>query len=292
MRTNYLVEADWLERHLDDPSLRIFDCTVNRGHDSGGNWVTSVGKSEFEKGHVPGGGHLDLVHDLSDPNSNLRFTLPTPKRFADAVSRQGVSDDSRVVLYTTGNYMWATRVWWMFQVFGFDNVAVLDGGWQAWCREGRPISTSAPSHSNGNFTPSFRPELVANKQAVLAALGHSGTCVVNALSPDLHSGESHIHFGPKGQADRKGHIAGSINQFAMDLVDPDTNKMLPQGALEAKFAERGVLDMDRVITYCGAGIAATGDAFALALLGRKDVAVYDASLQEWAYDPALPMEEG
>lgn len=287
MRTDYLVDTDWLERHLGDEHLRIFDCTVHRWVAFFGQPRWKSGMAQFEKGHVPGAGHLDLVRDLSDPASELRFTLPTGDRFAYAVSRQGVSDDSRVVLYSKQEYWWATRVWWMLRVFGFDNVALLDGGWQSWSREGRPVSTDAPNHPGGTFTPRFRPEMVADKEAVLAALGKSSASVINALSPDLHSGESRINYG------RKGHITGSINLWGMALLDAGTNKFLPQDALEAKFADMGILNKDEVITYCGGGIAATGDAFGLALLGREEgVAVYDASLQEWANDPALPMEKG
>ncbi|MCZ6729387.1 MAG: rhodanese-like domain-containing protein, partial [SAR324 cluster bacterium] len=171
-------------------------------------------------------------------------------------------------------------------------VALLDGGWQAWSREERPTASTAPNHSQGVFTPRFRPELLADKRAVLAASGAPGSCVVNALSPDIHSGETLVHFGPKGTTGRKGHIAGSINLSALELVDSATNRFLEQDALAAKFAKQGILDKDRVITYCGAGIAAAGDAFGLALLGKDNVAVYDASLQEWAGDPGLPMEEG
>ena len=290
MGTDYLVETAWLEQHLTDPDLRIFDCTVHRWVDEEGVFCVERGDAECKRGHIPGAGHMDLVEDLSDPESPLRFTLPTAERFAEAVSRQGVSNDSRVVLYGTQDIQYVTRVWWMFRVFGFENAAVLDGGWQAWSREGRPESTERPHQAKGTFTARFRPELVADKAAVLTATTDPATCVINALAPDIHSGKTHVHYGPRGRTSRRGRIPGSVNLWALHLIDPETDKFLPPAVLEAKFKGLGVFDKDGIITYCGAGIAATGDAFALALLGREDVAVYDASLQEWACDPAMPME--
>ena len=252
MGKDYLVETEWLEQHLNDPDLRIFDCTVHRWIDEDGVFCIERGNAEYEEGHIPGAAHLDLVHDLSDPESALRFTLPTAERFAEAVSRQGVSDNSRVVLYGTRGIpeiSYVTRVWWMFRVFGFDNAALLDGGWQAWSREGRPVTTDRPNHSNGTFTPRFRPELVADKEAVLAALEKPATCVINALAPDIHSGETHVHYGPREQTSRRGRIPGSVNLWAAELIDAETNKFLPPHVLEAKFKELGVFGKDGIITY-------------------------------------------
>jgi thiosulfate/3-mercaptopyruvate sulfurtransferase len=121
---------------------------------------------------------------------------------------------------------------------------------------------------------------------VLAALGTDRTCVLNALTEEQHRGTGGVNYG------RPGRIAGSANVPARDLVDPKTHAYLPADVLRAKFAAAGALDAGRVITYCGGGIAASSDAFVLTLLGRDDVAVYDASLSEWAADPALPMQTG
>lgn len=249
MGSKYLVDTEWLEQHLDDADLRIFDCTVHRWIDEEGVLCIERGDAEYGKGHIPGAAHLDLVQEMSDPESGLRFTLPSPERFADAVAARGVSDDSRVVLYGASAMQWVTRVWWMFRVFGFENVALLDGGWQAWQREGRPASTEAPGHPQGSFTARFRQELVADKAAVLAAMEDPATCVINALAPDIHSGETHVHYGPRGQTSRRGRIQGSVNLWVEDLLDPETNKFLPLEALEAKFSDLGVLNKDGIITY-------------------------------------------
>jgi len=290
MASRHLVNTRWLEEHLDDPRLRIFDCTVHRRVDDDGVFRIARGDAEYKAGHIPGARHLDLVEDLSEPESPLRFTLPTPERFAEAVSRAGVSDDCHVVVYGAREYQYATRLWWMFRVFGFDNVALLDGGWHTWASEGRPVTTEVPNHPVGHFTPRYRPELVADKAAVLTALNDANARVINGLAPNIHAGEVHVHYGPDAHGDRPGRIAGSVNLFAGHLINAQTKKLLPRPAIESLVRKQGIPVDARLITYCGAGIAATACAFALALLGREDVAVYDASLQEWAHDATLPME--
>jgi len=174
----------------------------------------------------------------------------------------------------------------MLRAFGFDDAAVLDGGHRKWTREGRALSTDAGAAPRRTFTARPRPALIADKSDVLAALDDRRACVLNALTGEQHRGTAGVAYG------RPGRIAGSANVPARELVDPDTHAYLPLDALREKFAAAGALDAGRVVTYCGGGIAASSDAFVLTLLGRTDVAVYDASLSEWAADPSLPMETG
>ena len=238
------------------------------------------------QGHIPGAGFADLHEELSDRHSSLRFTMPPAAQFADAMSRHGVGDGVRVILYDRFVNMWAARVWWMLRAFGFDDAAVLDGGFKKWAREGRPVTTDDGAVPRRHFTARPRPELIADKAGVLAALGDDRACVLNALTDEQHRGAGGVSYG------RPGRIAGTTNVPARELVDPETHAYLPADILRTRFAAAGALDARRVITYCGGGIAASSDAFVLALLGRPDVAVYDASLSEWAADPTLPMETG
>jgi thiosulfate/3-mercaptopyruvate sulfurtransferase len=244
------------------------------------------GREEWEGAHIPGSAFADLPGELSDRTSPLRFMMPPAEQFADAMSALGVGEGTRVVLYDRAAGSWAARIWWMLRVFGFDDAAVLDGGWTKWTAEGRSTSSEGPTHPRGAFVARPRERLIANREEVLAAVGDGGTCVINALSEEQHRGDAGAAYG------RSGHITSSVNVPAGSLVDPQTNAFLPLEALRVRFQGVGATNSKRVITYCGGGIAASSDAFVLTLLGVPNVAVYDASLSEWAADPALPMETG
>jgi thiosulfate/3-mercaptopyruvate sulfurtransferase len=287
-RPQYLVETDWLAQHLEDPGVRVLECTVNLppAPEQPGGFRVESGRAKWAEGHIPGAGFVDLPEELSDRTSTLRFMMPPAAQFAEVMGRAGVGDGIRVILYDRAVNMWAARVWWMLRAFGFDDAAVLNGGFKKWMVEGRPLSTDAGVRPARPFTPRPRPALMTDKAGVLAALGDSSSCVLNALAGDRHRGTGGVPYG------RPGRIAGSVNVPAQELVDPATHAYLDADVLRAKFQASGVLDAKRVVTYCGAGIAASSDAFVLTLLGRDDVAVYDASLLEWANDPTLPMERG
>lgn len=282
----YLVETDWLADHLGDPGVRIFDCTTHLVPDPKITYRVVPGRADFEKAHIPGAGFIDVEADVSDTSQKLRFMVPTADAFADAMRRFGVNADSRVVLYSAANPWWATRVWWLLRNFGHDNAAVLNGGLQKWRRENRPLEAGpAVPRTPGNFIVREVRNLMVGRDEVLAAIGDTATCTINALLPEQHQGTGGNSYG------RPGRIAGSVNVPAAHLLDPETNAFLPPAELSARFARYGALDK-RVITYCGGGIAASADAFVLVMLGHDDVRLYDASLSEWAADPSLPMETG
>jgi len=287
-RPQHLVETDWMAKHLDDPEVRLLECNVflHPAPDMPGGFAVESGRAKWAEGHIPGAGFVDLQEELSDRTSKLRFMMPPAAQFAEAMGRAGVGDGVRVILYDRAVNMWAARIWWMLRAFGFDNAAVLNGGFKKWTVEGRPVASDAGTRPARTFTARPRPALMADKAGVLAALGESNACVLNALSEEQHRGTAGSTYG------RPGRIAGSVNVVARELVDPQTHAYLPPDVLRAKFQAVGALDAKRVVTYCGGGIAASSDAFILTLLGRDDVAVYDASLSEWANDPAMPMERG
>ena len=282
----FLIETETLERQLDNPDLRVFDCTTHLIPDPKITYQVVPGRADFEKGHVPGAQFIDLQADLSEKNHRLRFMLPAAEAFAAAMRRFGVSGGSRVVLYSTANPWWATRVWWMLRVFGFDTAAVLNGGWQKWIREGGPVETGpGRPRPPGDFIVREERQLMVGKEAVLQAVGNGAICTINALSAEQHAGTGGNTYG------RPGHVKGSVSLPAAHLLDPNTNEFLPADELRRRFESVGASGKN-VITYCGGGIAASADAFALVLLGHPDVKLYDASLSEWAMDPSLPMETG
>ena len=282
----FLIEAATLERALGDPGLRIFDCTTNLIPDPKTTYQAVPARAEFEKGHIPGSQFIDLQTDLSDNQHRFRFMLPSAEAFAAAMGRFGVGEGTRVVLYSTANPWWATRVWWLLRVFGFDGAAVLDGGWQKWSREGRPIETGpAKPRPAARFVVREQRPLMVGKEEVLQAVGDSAVCTLNALLSEQHTGSGGNSYG------RPGRIKGSVNLPAAHLLDPATNEFLSAAELRRRFEAVGAFGK-RAITYCGGGIAASADAFALVMLGHPDVKLYDASLSEWAIDPNLPMETG
>jgi len=282
----FLVETDWLAVHLDDPTLRVLECTTILHPRPEGGYRAESGRATWAAGHIPRSGFADLTDDLSDRASSLLYMMPPDEQMAAAMARLGVGEGTRVVLYDRAVNMWAARVWWMLRAVGFDDAAVLNGGWKKWTFEGRPTSTEPCAYPPARFVARPRPELFVGKGAVLAGLGQRATCILNALTEEQHRGTDGVTYG------RPGRIAGSANVAARSLVDPKTHAYLPAHVLRERFAATGALEAERVITYCGGGIAASSDAFVLTLLGHDGVAVYDASLSEWAADPSLPMETG
>ena len=145
----------------------------------------------------------------------------------------------------------------------FANAAILDGGWAKWTAEGRPTSSAPAAYPTAKFVARFQPERIATKEEVKAAISHDSTCLINALDPEEFSGRGPVRYG------RPGHIPSSVNVSFLGVLNSETNAYLPLEDIRAQFASAGVSGKDRIITYCGGGIAACSDAFLLTLLGRK-----------------------
>ncbi len=233
----FLVETDWLADHLADPNVLVFDCTTHLIPDPKITYQVVPGRADFETAHIPGAQFIDMLRDVSDTAHRFRFMRQAPEAFAAAMRRLGVGNATRVVTYSTANAWWATRMWWLLRVFGFDNAAVLNGGWQKWAREGR-ASEAGPARPRaaGDFTVREVRDLMVNKAQVLAAIGDGGVCTLNALLPQQHSGSGGNSYG------RPGRIAGSVNLPAAHLLDTATNTFLPAAELRRRFAAVGALD--------------------------------------------------
>src|SRR5215475_13271325 len=285
-----LISTAELADLLGRDDLRIFDCTTRLEYlppGSAAPYEVVPGRDTFEAGHIPGADFLDLQGEFSDPDTKLRFMMPEVEQLEAAFGRHGVGADSFVVLYSIGTAMWATRFWWMLKSLGFDNVAVLDGGWDKWKAEGCPLESGpAKGYAPAKFTARPRAGYFVEKHQVLAARGDCGTIVVNALNAQLHQGLEPSRYG------RPGHIPGSCNVSAAALVDPDTKTFVPLADAEQKFAAQGFSRDKRVVAYCGGGISATIDLFMLHRLGYDKLTLYDGSMGEWATDDSLPIETG
>ena len=281
-----LVSAKELAGDLGAPDLRIFDCTTYLTPTAQNvGLIVGSGRPGYEERHIPGAAFLDLANDLSDTTSPWRFALLDPEAFARAAGKLGIGEGTRVVLYDRTYGAWGARVWWMLKGYGFDAARVLDGGFTNWVKDGHPVETHVNTYPAATFTARPRPGHFVDKDEVRSAIG-TGTGIVNALLPEQHAGKGGVHYG------RPGHIPGSCNISSRNLVDPETQAFLPAEELRRRFEAAGLLDGQRVIAYCGGGIAASLTALALTALGASDVGVYIHSLQEWTQDPSLPMELG
>ncbi len=273
-----LVTTEWLSQHLEDPNLVLLDCTVCQKPEDGGGFRNVSGRADYDGGHIPSAGFADLKGDLVDGNSPIEFAVPTPEQFCSAMGALGVGDESRVVLYDASYSAWAARVWWMLRWVGFDQAALLDGGLSVWTAEGRPLSTEPATRPAKRLTPAPRPELIADRDEVLASIDDDDVHLIDTLPEAFYRGETTLYARP-------GHIPGASNTCGLDLLD-ESGRYRPDNELAA------IVDGDRnarTITYCGGGIMASCNAFVMTRLGYTNVAVYTASLQEWAADPANPM---
>lgn len=267
-----VVSTQWLADHLGADNLVVLDATVlPYTQPSGRPGYLSGHESYVINGHLPGAVFADVIDELSDTSAALPFTRPSPEQFEAAAGALGIDNETTVVVYDAVLGQWAARVWWLFRAFGYDRVAVLDGGLTAWTAEGRETDTGHIQPTPAVFTATERPELWADAAAVDAIVsGEASGALVCAIPPKEFSGEA-----------GRGHIPGSVNVPVGRLVDRETNTFLPAAQLAGLFPAD-----DRIVTYCNGGIAAAADALALVLAGHTDVALYDGSLNEWAADPS------
>ena len=283
-----LIGTAELASLLGQPDLRLFDCTTYLEPAPAGSGIPYIavpGRKTFEAAHIPGADYLDLQGEFSDQNTELRFMMPKAAQLEAAFGRHGVGDTSRVVLYSIGTAMWATRFWWMLRSIGFEDVSVLDGGLDKWKAEGRAVETGpAKGYPPATFAAKPRAGYFVGAQETLKASTNRSTVVVNALGPQFHKGLEPSRYG------RPGRIPGSVNVSAATLLDPETKAFVPLAEAEKKFESAGLTRDKRVVAYCGGGISATIDLFQLYRLGYDNLTLYDGSMGEWAKDESLPIE--
>lgn len=266
-----LVSAEWLASRLSASDIRILDCTWH--HPS----TNLDGRNQYRGRHLPGSVHFDIDH-IADPISNLPHMLPSSADFGKKLGLLGVGDGDRVIVYDRlfGGSA-AARAWWMFRVFGYDNVAILDGGFARWIADKLPTEMSPVRPQPSSFTAQYRPELVRNFEQMKANLATRAEQVVDARGPGKFDGSQADVFPFK----KLGHIPNAVNVPWADLVHPEKGVFLDPDALKARFEAAGV-DLQRpIVTTCASGITSCMAAFGLYLLGRKDIPVYDGSWAEW-----------
>jgi thiosulfate/3-mercaptopyruvate sulfurtransferase len=270
-----LISTEWLAENLEASNQRIVDCSWYLPE------LKRDARTEYRAKHVAGAVFFD-IQDISDHDSPYAHMLPSGEEFAEKVGQLGIDNQTRVVVYDT-NYV-SARVWWMFRVFGHDNVVVLDGGLTKWLAEGRPVESGDVSVAPRTFVARKRPELVADWREVLDNLSSRRAQLVDARMAKRYSGE--LPTGYPGIAG--GHVPGSINLPWDTIEDPHTKQFLSEEALRGRFASAGV-DIDKpIISTCGSGVTACILALSLHRLGKANWKVYDGSWHEWAQRPEAP----
>ncbi|MFE5479690.1 sulfurtransferase [Nocardia sp. NPDC056541] len=283
---HHTVSVSWLRDHRGEPDLLVVDASTDFTVLDDATFTLESGRTAYAAAHVPGAVFADLLTDFADPASDQPCTAPESERFAAAAGAIGIGDGVRVVVYDQHDGIWATRFWWHLRLEGFDDVAVLDGGLPAWRAAGAEVSNSPVTPTPATFTARRRPGLIRSTDEVEAATADDKFLLVGVLDAATYRGETDVFARP-------GHIPGSINLPIDQIRDPETGALRPLEELRALFAAAGLLDPAITpVTYCGGGVAATGVAHALALVGRDDVAVYDGSLTAWTADPTLPLVVG
>lgn len=301
LSANPLVETAWLAEHLSDERVRVVDARW-RGD--------GTSRALYQQGHLPGAVHLDWQRDLSwTDERGVGYLLLSPEPFAAVMELAGIGDQTRVVAYADMDYSGAARLWWALRYYGHEQVAVLNGGWDRWTAEGRQVSAEEsrpPGLTRARFTPRPLSRLLATSSEIEQSLDKADNTVrlVDTRPAEQFAGRAiwtplGSRFLPPGQSEialsdrrvmRGGHIPGAVHQHASQFLNPVDWTYWPRETLQAIAHNAGLKPEQRIITYCGSGISASLALFALHLAGFGDVALYDASWEEWGTNPAFPIE--
>jgi thiosulfate/3-mercaptopyruvate sulfurtransferase len=272
------VSTEWLAEHLGADDLAIVDCTAFLPT------TPRDAKAEFVEAHIPGARFLDIA-EVADRSHPAPHMLPSAADFGAAMERIGVGRDERIIIYDNSPLRTAARGWFMFRHFGAPKVAVLDGGFQKWVAEGRPVeSGEARPRPGRRFAAEERPGEVVSKTELLAG---AGLPVVDARSLARFTGEE---ADPRPTV-ASGHIPGA-RCLPMSSLYRDDGTFRDAEEIRALFEQAGVDPERPFIASCGSGVTANSLLLAARRVGGADGKLYDGSWSEWGADPATPKEQG
>lgn len=281
MQSPYVVSTQWLAERLAAPDIAIIDAS----------WHLPTAKrdasAEFLKERIPGAQFFD-IDAISDSDTTLPHMLPSAEKFASRMRKLGIGDGKKVIAYDTQGLFSAARAWWMFRIFGHDDVAVLDGGFPKWKAEGHPIDEDPPGKpQERHFSARFQSMMVRDKSDILSTVRMGKAQIADARSPGRFTGSE-----PEPRPGvRSGHMPGAGNVHYATLLNSDGTLKSPDEIAKV-FAAAGVDVRKPVITSCGSGITAAILTLGLTLIGAKDHALYDGSWSEWGAATDTPVETG
>jgi len=272
-----LVSTQWLANNLGEPDIAIVDSSA---------FLPTDGRdpaAEFLNAHIPGARFLDinLVADRSNPAPHM---LPGAADFGRAMTELGVGRDDRIIVYDNSPLRTAARGWFMFRHFGAGRVAILDGGFQKWRAEGRPIDSGEASARAARFDAHARDGEVVTKEAILAG---PGMPILDARGKARFEG---TEPDPRPNVE-VGHIPGSKNLPFASLYRED-GTLKSDEELRTAFEQLHVNPDVPFIASCGSGVTANSLIFAAHRLGGRHGRLYDGSWSEWGADPATPKAKG
>ena len=272
-----LISTQWLADNLARPDLVVLDASLfmpGSARDA---------RAEYLAAHIPGARFLD-IEELSDRSNPAPHMLPAAEEFGRAMEALGIGRGDRIVVYDNSPLRTAARGWFMLRHFGADKVAILDGGFQKWVAEGRPVESGEPAPRAASFEAIERAGEVVNKEEVRAGLG---TRVIDARGRGRFEG-SEPDPRPGVAA---GHIPGSRNLPFPRLYNED-GTFRGRDEIARAFADAGVDTRAPFVASCGSGVTANSLIFAAHLLGNRGARLYDGSWSEWGADPSTPKETG
>ncbi|MEM7048273.1 MAG: sulfurtransferase [Acidobacteriota bacterium] len=274
-----LVSTEWVERHLNDPKVRIVESNED--------------PLLYPAGHIPGAVEVDWTRDLNDP---VRRDYLGREGFERLMRRLGIEADTTVVFYGDKNNWWATYAFWVFQLFGHQNARVMDGGSLKWKNEGRAVTREVPTYAESTYQASQRDDSVvrAFRGEVLDHVSGRRP-LIDVRSPEEYTGERlHMEAYPNEGALRGGHIPGAANVPWGRAIDPADGTFLTAEALREIYeGEAGLESDDDVVVYCRIGERSSHTWFVLThLLGYDKVRNYDGSWTEWGNLVGVPIERG
>ncbi|MEZ7911979.1 MAG: sulfurtransferase [Propionivibrio sp.] len=274
-----MVSCATLAAHLDDPNWRIIDVRHQLSD-------VGYGRRVYAENHLPGALFLHLDDDLSGEKTgrNGRHPLPDFDAMRRTFGRCGITPETQVVVYDDAGGMVAGRLWWMLRWLGHERVALLDGGFGQWVKEGRPLDPVVPIVAPVDFVGAPRDGWTVDAAEVLANLGNLERCVIDARGPDRFRGENET-IDPVG-----GHIPGARNRFFGRNLGED-GLFRPADELRREFVELlDGLPPEQAILQCGSGVSACLNLLAMERAGLPGAKLYPGSWSEWCSDPARPVE--
>jgi len=268
-----LVTADWVEQNLENPAVRVIEVSVDPG--------------QFERGHIPGAVNFAWHTDFVD---TVQRDIVSAERFQELVQAAGINPDTTVVLYGDFNNWFAAWGAWVFSIYGFEDVRLLDGGRVKWEADGRPLTSIAATYEPGTFTvTTVNEELRAFKDNVLSVVeGEAPGVLIDIRSPAEYNGEIFAPEGVQELAVRAGHIPGAVNiPWGQNVNEDGTFKSVEE--LRALYAGLGIDGTTPITTYCRIGERAALTWFVLHDLLGYDVSLYDGSWTEWGNSVGVPV---